>query len=212
MRISLLALAASVAVAGCLVPVRRPDRTVRLDAARVAEVQASISTASGPARRAVILGQLAEAGLTPLADGSFQAGLDGTLVGGWIPGREPIARPSLVVVGVGADDPEASVVLEAARLLVGRSQRELVPARSVLFLVWDGTRSSLEAIEAVRRSALWPRGLVRAALVVGDVPDLEGISVSRLDARGAASVDGIMEQIVAAARRPDPEADSTQTR
>ncbi|MEM1114920.1 MAG: hypothetical protein AAGJ11_00320 [Bacteroidota bacterium] len=201
-----LLLALTLGAAGCLTPVSPPDRIVRLDAARVTSVRTALASASGPAGQGVIVRQFADAGLTPLADGSFRAGPDGALAAGLVPGRNPVARSSLVIVGAAASHPEAATLLEVARLLAGRSRYEVAPERSVLFALWDNSIEASQAIGAVRRSSVWPEDLVTDVLIVGEVPPT--LSATPLDVAGPASVEAAVAQIVEAARRPRLEADS----
>ena len=121
---------------------------------------------------------LAEAGLTPLADGrpndaeepdaaAFTAPTSG-LLGGFVPGRQPLLRPELVVLVAPADGPLAAAVLEAGRLLVIRSMTENEPGRTVLVALTSGAEGPSAAV----RLPVWPADAIREVLVVGEGPEL----------------------------------------
>lgn len=174
MRTLLSVLAAALLGVACATPSRPADRLRRVDLRRVEAVGDSLAkAASGAERQAVFVHALAASGLTPLAAGSFTTGLAPGIVGGLVPGRQPVARPTLVVVGTSAEDPAAPLVLEAARLLVVRSLYETVPERTVLVAFWDGGAAP-RGVEAVLQTPLWPRDRIAGAVVVGE--EREGVS------------------------------------
>lgn len=145
----------------------------------VGAVEESLRLAPSVAeRQAAAVRYLAAVGVTPLADGSFNVarplGADGMFgsgalpphVGGFVPGRDPLGRAELVVLGARLDGASAAIVLEAARVLVARSP-ENVPERTVLVALWDSRQSDADGLAAVLRGPLWPRSSVAAAVVVG---------------------------------------------
>ncbi len=174
----------------------------------LASLADSLASASSPGeRRARIARAFARNGLTPLADlGRPDArhprfGENGPVLAGFVPGRHPLARPDLVVVGTEADGPHAAPLLEAARVLVERSEWATVPERTVLVALWSGTRGA----EAALRLGVWPRDSVRAVIQVGEtgatVQDLPAIRI----VPGADALDlaqGILDAIIDQARRP----------
>lgn len=192
------------AAAGCATPASPAERSRRVDERRVRALADSLGGAAGAARLRVAERALAGSGVTPLADRSYRLGL-GAAVGGFVPGRQPVARPALVVVGVPAGSPRAPAVLEAARLVAVRSAWELLPERTVLFVVWDEPPSQV-ALEATLQTPLWTRDRIAAVLLAG-APGPAPEAVSGVPLRvvppgsgDAADVLRLVDAIVEAAR------------
>lgn len=158
-----VALALGAAVAGCALfrPAPTADERVRDVARRLAEAP------SDSARRAVAVDLLAAAGLTPLAGEQFEYNPAAPVVAGFVPGRTPVERDTLVVVAADLSGPEAAVVVEAARALVETATRNEGPERSVLVALWAPGRTTEQGLADVLAFPLWPSAAVRAALVVG---------------------------------------------
>ena len=152
------------------------------------------------ARRAMI-----RAGITPLGDFGRPDSLNpqfllGDRVAGLIPGRHPLARPDLVIVASGLDDPATPAVLEAMRVLVERSMWTIAPERTVLVALWPAGRA-----EEALRTEVWPRENVRAVLLVGEGgPTPTDIEVARIlpggDALGLAQ--SVLDETIRLAQRP----------
>lgn len=171
---------------------------------------------SKPERRARVVRAFARYGLTPLADFGRQDalnprwGADGPVLAGFVPGRHPLARPDLVIVGTDIDGPNAAPLLEAARVLVERSMWATVPERTVMVALWSGTRGPEDALKL----GIWPRANVRAVIQIGDsgasVQDIPAIRIlSGADALALAQ--DIVDATIEHARRPAP-ADTTAAR
>ena len=166
-------------------------------------------------RRAAIRRALVRAGVTPFGDGRqrarFQTDLGVPLVGGFVPGRHPLGRSELVVLGTRADGPAVPAVIEAARVLAQRSQYAAVPERTVEVAFWTGG----DGVHQVLRSSLWPRDQIRAVVIVGgEGPGtVDGVPVVRLDVGvgGAALAAALVQQTIDAARVPPPPSDSLAT-
>ncbi len=137
----------------------------------LAAVTDSLTTAATPLeRRHRVVRALVRYGLTPLAglggyeDTPPRYGADGPVLAGLIPGRHPLARPELVIVGAEVNGPHAAAVLETARVLVERSEWANVPERTVMVALWTGDRGP----ESALRLGIWPRDQVRAVIAVGE--------------------------------------------
>ncbi len=182
-----LALAASLAVAACsgseaALP-SGPSASVSPRA--VASLADSLAAnRSTTARRAFLKRSLVRSGLTPFGDGrldpQFQTDLGVPVVGGYVPGRHPVGRPELVIVGTRVDGPGVASLLEAVRVLVERSEWVSQPERSVEVAFWpagDGVRQGV-------RASLWSRSQIRAVVTVGGAgpAEVDGVPVERLDA------------------------------
>ena len=157
-------------VAGCalLQPPVSPDLT-RPDADRMEDARERLADARTPtARRLAMVDLVASIGLTPFAGGAapsdarrYALGAPDSLVGGFIPGRHPIARGELVTVRTSLRDGAAVDLLEASRILVQRSQVENVPGRSLLIAFSSGDRVPRAPAQGVE-NALWASSKVRA--------------------------------------------------
>ena len=232
MRPFLLALAALAAAGGCAAS--EPAVTTGPEAAPSARLLAatadSLAAAAGPAaRRALAERLLARFGVTPLADMGLPRAANprytvdalrpgrSVVVGGFVPGRRPLAREELVIVGTDLAGPDVGPVLEAARVLAERSQWTVTPERTVMVALWSGPDGARDALS----SGVWPRANVRAVLGVGEpvavpdtaVPDttggvrLETVTVStasRAAAGDAALAQRILDETVRLARRAVP--------
>ena len=166
--IATLALLAGCTGAGPALPTG-PD--VVPSARALAAVTDSLATAATPLeRRRRVVRALERYGLTPLAGlGGRETrppryGADGPVLAGLVPGRHPLARPELVIVGADADGPHAASVLEMARVLVERSEWANVPERTVMVALWTGERGPESAV----RLGVWPRDQIRAVVAVGE--------------------------------------------
>ncbi|PAP77509.1 hypothetical protein [Rubrivirga marina] len=167
-------------------------------------------------RRAAIRRALVRAGVTPFGDGRlqarFQTDLGIPLVGGFIPGRHPLGRAELVVLGTRVDGGAVPAVIEAAHVLVQRSQYATVPERTVEVAFWPGG----DGVRQVLRSSLWPRDQIRAFVVAGGEgpATVDGVPVIRLDvdAGGVDLAAALIEQTAEAARIPAPSSDTLATR
>lgn len=213
---------ALVAIVGCSASGEVP-RTAPVTARTVGLVRDSLVTApTEAARRAVAARRLAAAGLTPLAGGTPRAARDfgtdpeGSVVGGYVPGRHPLGRSQLVVLGSPLDEASAPVVLEAARVLVARSEVQNVPERTVQIALWDGRRPDREGIASAFDLALWPREAIVSVVAVGDeagLIDVQGVPVVVLLPTSDAPVlvDRVVSAVLAAATyQPPVVADSTR--
>lgn len=166
-------------------------------------------------RRAAIRRALVRAGVTPFGDGRqqarFQTDLGVPLVGGYVPGRHPLGREDLVVLGTRADGPAVPAVIEAARVLAQRAQFAAVPERTVEVAFWTGG----DGVRQVLRSSLWPRDQIRAVVIAGGEgpATVDGVPVVRLDvgASGAELAAALVQRTVEAARVPPPPSDSLAT-
>jgi hypothetical protein len=167
---SALALALGLAVTGCalLPPAPTSDERAR-DAARRLQ-----GAPSDSARYAVAVNLFTAAGLTPLAGERFTYRRLSPVVAGFVPGRTPGERDTLVVVAGDLSGPSAGAVVEAARLLAETAARNEGPERTVLVALWGATGSPQEGLADVLAFPLWPAGAVRGVLVVGGLPGREG--------------------------------------
>ena len=215
--------------AGCA-SVQDLTQTQPVTAETLALVRDSLRAgAPGAARRAAAVRRLAAAGVTPFADGTFDGGrppnrdglyqLDGgpggaEVVGGFVPGRHPLGRSRLVVLGASSDETSASAVLEASRVLVARSLVENVPDQTVLVTLWDGRASNEAGVASALALPVWPRTAVTSVVVVGATDGVvDGVPVRgiRSDGDPVALVEQIVASVVeAAAYVPPVYADSTQ--
>ena len=161
-------------VAGCALvqpPVApdlaRPDPD-RLDAARARLDDAETLSA----RRLALVDLVASVGVTPLAGGAapddlrrYALGAPDSLVGGFVPGRHPVARGELVTVRTDVGGAAAVELLEASRILVQRSMVENVPSRSLL-VAFQSTTDPLTAdarpLAQGIETALWVSARVHA--------------------------------------------------
>lgn len=191
-------------VAGCGLFRPPPSPAERLAAAsqRLAEAP------SDSARRALAVGLLREAGLTPVAGDQY--GYGAKVVAGLVPGRTPFVRDTLVVVAAGIDSPAAVPLAEAGRRLVDAADKiGAEPGRSVLVALWGAGRTPDAGLADVLAFPLWPREMVRTVLVVGVQPSAgttRGVPVrvvsSAGDAPGFALAGRIAEEAFAAATAP----------
>jgi len=129
-----------------------------------------------------------------------------------IPGRHPLGRPELVVLGTSFGGPGAPAVLEAARVLVERSTWTLVPERTVEVVLWTSRWDDRQAVGQVLRAPIWPREAIRAVLVVGadSVVPRDGLTVETIapGAGGAALAEALVDRVVALAKRSTPPTDT----
>lgn len=203
----LAALLAGALVAGCGLFRPPPSPAERLAAAsqRLAEAP------SDSARRAVAVGLFQEAGLTPVAGDRY--GYGAGVVAGFVPGRTPLARDTLVVVAAGIDSPAAVPLIEAGRRLVDAADEVgAEPGRSVLVALWGEGRAPGAGLADVLAFPLWPREAVRAVFVAGanagGLPaEAAGIPVEALlSADGpfvvVSTPDAIAARVLAAASAP----------
>ncbi|WP_420454525.1 hypothetical protein [Rubrivirga sp.] len=180
-----LLLASALAVSACAGPdpvPTGPDAPVSVRA--LAGLTDSLAAArSTTPRRAFLRRQLVRAGVTPFGDGGlvarYQTDLGVPVVGGFVPGRSPLGRSELVVLGTRADGPATAAVLEAARVLVERSLWTSQPERTVEVAFW----SAGDGVRQVIRSSLWPRAAVRAVVMAGPEgpAEIDGVAIERLD-------------------------------
>ena len=123
-----------------------------------------------------------------------------------MPGRHPLARADLVVVGTSLDGPGAPALLEAARVLVERSQWATVPERTVLVALWTGRWADRRGVAETLAAPVWSRGAVRAVLVVGDGPagGVDTLAVETLAPGGGGPglAAALVERVAALAARP----------
>ncbi len=202
-------------LAGCSGP-REVEQDAPVTVRTVGALRDSLAAPAGGVRRAVAARRLGAAGVTPLADGAFTIGSELPGVGGFVPGRHPIGRPELVVLGSALDAATAPVVLEAARMLVTQSLAQNVPERTVLVAFWGADESAAQGVATLLRQPLWPRSAVRAVVVVGDALGDDaavGVSVRSVSAEGAApeAVARVVAAVLDAATfRPPVPADSTR--
>ena len=205
-RSALLAVLA-LAAAGCGLLRSAPS-----DAERLAETARRLAEApTDSARTAVAVALLREAGLTPVAGDRFEYGLPGAgrVVAGFVPGRAPLARDTLVVVAASIAGADAAVLAEAARRLVeAADQTGADPGRSVLVALWSTDFGPALVPGEVLAFPLWPRGAVRQILLVGGPPtDAGTVSASGVPAEVVSSgpvepltPERLATRIVAAAR------------
>ena len=136
---------------------------MRLGLDRLAEAVAKATTDAG--RDAVLSGALRSAGVAPVADGSVPGGVGnyrfGNVLAGWIVGRHPVQRDSLLLVHAPRDGRSELALIEAARLLVARSAYTQTPERTVLLVIGDDPAPALR---------LWNRQLVVGSVQVGGAP------------------------------------------
>ena len=199
-------------LAGCTgaEPVLPTGPDVAPSARALALIADSLGTAEGALeRRRRVVRAFTRYGLTPLADMGRQRSenprfsVGGPVVAGLVPGRYALARPELVIVGAEVDGPYAAPLLEAARVLVERSEWANVPERTVMVALWSGDRGP----ESALRLGVWPRDRVRAVIVVGeggrvptDVPSVRVLPGA--DALDLA--DGLLAEILRQSRRAAP--------
>lgn len=158
-RLVLLA-AALASIAGCALfrPPLTPAERLALDVQRLA------AAPTDSARMAVAADLSAQAGLTPLAGRQFTYG---RVVAGFVPGRSPLARDTLVVVAAAIDGPYAVPLIAAGRRMVDAAvRRGADPGRSVLVALWPAGRTPERGLAEVLAFPLWPRSAVRHAVVV----------------------------------------------
>lgn len=172
--LAVLALAVPAAGCGLLRSPPSPAERLAATARRLGEAP------TDSARAAVAVALFREAGLTPLAGDRFEYGRSGTgasrVVAGFVPGRAPGARDTLVVVAASIDGADAAVLVEAARGLVYAADRVGAdPGRSVLVALWSPDAGQAQGLLDVLAFPLWPRGAVRRVLVVGDAPTGVGV-------------------------------------
>ncbi len=180
-----LLLASALAVSACAGPDPLPSGpAVTVSPRALVGLADSLAAAqSTTPRRAFLRRELVRAGVTPFGDGglvaTYQTDLGVPVVGGFVPGRSPLGRSELVIVGTRADGPAAAAVLEAARVLVERSLWTSQPERTVEVAFW----SAGDGIRQVIRSSLWPSGAVRAVVMVGPQgpAEIDGVAIERLD-------------------------------
>lgn len=108
---------------------------------------------------------LRASGVAPVADarvpgegGRFVVGASGETLAGWIPGRIPLHKDSLVVVVAPRDGRADLAMIEASRMLVASGAYTQRPARSVLVVLGDEARAPVR---------LWNRAAVLSVLRVG---------------------------------------------
>lgn len=215
--VSLLAVLATLAACTGAEPALPTGPDVVPSAYALAAITDSLSGATTPAsRRETVVRAFVRYGLTPLADlGRRDAlnprfGVEGPALAAFIPGRHPLARPDLVIVGTDIDGPHAAPLLEAARVLVERSGWATVPERTVMVALWSRTRGAEDAL----RLGVWPRANVRAVIQIGETgASVQGIPDIRIlpgaDALGLTQ--SILDATILQARRPAP-ADTTSAR
>lgn len=160
-----------ISLGGCIgggepLPALAPGAPVMADEARLESLAEALAEAeTAEARTAVLERALRSAGVAPLADAEVPGGIGqyrmGGTLAGWIVGRHPVQRDSLVVVRAPIDGSADLALIEAARLLVARSVYTQTPERSVLVVLGD------DAAPALR---LWDRSLVVGAIRVGPGP------------------------------------------
>ncbi len=168
---------------------------------------------SGPARRALAQRLLKRSGVTPLADMGRQRAANprfavdaASSVAGFVPGRYPLARDELVVVGTSLGGPHVAPLVEAMRVLAERSRWAVVPERTVMVALWSGPDGARGALT----SGVWPRQNVRAVLTVGEaaaVPDsLTAVAIPAASpatvAERLALAQRVLDEAVRLARRP----------
>ena len=215
MRHALLTLAAlAVAASGCSGSEPTATGPTAAPSARLLAATSDSLGAAGPAARQALARRLLQgSGVTPLADMGrrraanprFTVGST-TLVAGLVPGRYPLARDELVIVGTSLDGPQAGPVVEAMRVLAERSQWAVVPERTVMVALWTGPDGAREALN----SGVWPRSEVRAVLTVGETvaaPDgLETVAIPATSAATAgarlALAQRVLDEAIRLARRP----------
>ena len=170
----------------------------------------SFATArTAPQRRAVARRALARTGATPLGDFSrvsevgyaYEVPTSVSLVAGTVPGRHPIVRTELVMLGARLDASVAPAVIEATRVLAERAKWTSTPGRAVQVVLWDGPVSDQEALAAALRAPLWSRAAVRSVVVVSErVPMLDGVAVVAVPPSGLASLtDALLGAVLARA-------------
>ena len=158
-------------VAGCalLQPPVSPD-LARPDVERMEDARERLAGAqTSPARRLALVDLVASIGVTPFAGGAapndvrrYALGAPDSLVGGFVPGRHPIARGELVTVRAAAQDAAAIDLLEASRVLVERSKVENVPSRSLLVAFHAPSGADSRRLAQGTESALWASSRVHA--------------------------------------------------
>ncbi|MEM6328257.1 MAG: hypothetical protein AAF791_14170 [Bacteroidota bacterium] len=158
-------------LAGCIgggepLPIAAPQAPVEADAERIAALAESLTEAGTEAEReAVLTAALRSAGVAPLADARVPGGIGtyrvGNVLAGWIVGRHPVRRDSLVVITAPRDGRSDLALIEAARLLVARSVYTQTPEQSVLLVIGDDPAPALR---------LWNRDLISGAVRVGEGP------------------------------------------
>ena len=165
---------------------------------------------------AVVEAALAEGGVTPFAGGAapngprrYVLGAGAGIVGGFVPGRHPVARAELVEVDVQLGTAAVPLVLEAARVLVERSKTENLPHRTVRVAFTSGP-----ALRADGPRGLWPSASVAARITLGaqDVRTLlrsapgsaldSAVVESPVGALRVESVDRLVERVLQLADAP----------
>ncbi|MEM1057070.1 MAG: hypothetical protein AAGI52_16230 [Bacteroidota bacterium] len=158
-------------------PVSPPDAPVEADDRALAVFARALGDAKTMEEQdAVRVAALRAAGIAPIAPGRARGSTEAFRVGkkslvGWVIGREPVRRDTLVVVSAPRDGMSDLALAEAARMLVARSVFTQTPARSVLVVIGD-------PVPALR---FWDRARMHAAIRVGAGPDsLAGLPVQRV--------------------------------
>ena len=178
---------ALLALGGCFgggqpLPSARPDAPLAPDARRLADLAEDLAEAETRAERlAVSAAALRAAGVNPIADaavpgdegGRFVVGAAGETLAGWIPGRIPLHRDSLVIAVAPRDGTADLALVEAARMVVARGAYTQTPARSVLVVLG-------EDVEAAAR--LWRRSAVVRVVALG-TREMETGPLARVIAR-----------------------------
>ena len=212
------ALLVLLAVAGCAgsEPATSVGPDAQPSARALAALADTLATAPSTADRVgVVERAFVRAGVTPLSDFGmapapsprFRMPLGGPAVAGFVPGRDPRVRGELVLVGTRLEGPAVGAVLEAARVLVERSQWVTAPGRTVEVVFWSGVRSDREGARQALGAALWPRDRIRGVVVVGAEPirEVGGVpaaSVAPGDALATAA--SVVERALALARYVPP--------
>ncbi len=194
---------AAACFAGCALS-RQPTADSRIEAGTRHLAEAP----SDSARRAVTRHLLASAGLTPLAGERFTFGSP-EVVAGFVPGRVPVERDTLVVVAAGGAS--AAVVAEAARALVEAAARNEGPERSVLVALWEPGRTAEQGLADVLAFGLWPSDAIRGVLVVNaalapDEPPVASFATGTPDGASAAALAARIRELAARPVRSDTSA------
>lgn len=162
-------------------------------------------------RAAVVRRALIRARVTPISDYGrppapsprFLQGLAPT-VSGYVPGQHPLGRDELVVLATGLDGPDVPAVLEAARVLVERSEWTTTPERTVQVVFWGDGQSALEGVRQALAAAVWPREAIQAVVVVAEeaLAEVDGVLVAPLAPQGdpAALSGALVDRVVQLAR------------
>ena len=198
-------------LAGCFggglpLPSARPGELLTPDLRRLDDLSEALAEAGSDAARTQIAADaLAVSGVAPLADarvlgkgGRFVVGVDGQTLAGWIPGRVPLHKDSLIVVAASRDGVSDLALIEASRMLVASGAYTQIPARSVLVVLGDDVRAPLR---------LWNREAVLSVLRVGTAgPDsLAGRPVQALAPEAnAATLAARLYEALSLAATPSP--------